>query len=286
MGQEGLRAWFRGVWHGVWAGFRIMSDKASLSDIATITTSRADSVATQRDKPPRKNSSCPGDSRRSRPPRRTASGRSGAPFGAASAGAPNKATLNENPGTASPSATGADPGLGAGERKGRGGRVRCLPPAPGSRLLDAFLRADPPAAGALRSRLALQSAAASAKILRLNADEAALRDLRFAVGDPRGPAANLLSLWRDGAERPPSLDPEPDRRRSGAAGPGCGPERPRSEPEGLRRGGRSGFGGRKGRRPGVLRPPGRPSGPIRDFGALGVRYASSPFGCAGRGPFR
>ena len=77
----------------------------------------------------------------------------------------------------------------------------------GLALLDAFLRADPPAAGALRSRLALQSAAASAKILRLNADEAALRDLRFAVGDPLGPAANLLSLWRDGAGRPPSLDP-------------------------------------------------------------------------------
>ena len=77
----------------------------------------------------------------------------------------------------------------------------------GLALLDAFLRADPPAAGALRARLALQSAAASAKILRLNADEAALRDLRFAVGDPLGPAANLLSLWRDGAGRPPSLDP-------------------------------------------------------------------------------
>ena len=51
------------------------------------------------------------------------------------------------------------------------------------------------------------SAAASARILRLNADEAALRDLRFAVGDPLGPAANLLSLWRDLAGRPPSLDP-------------------------------------------------------------------------------
>jgi hypothetical protein len=74
-------------------------------------------------------------------------------------------------------------------------------------LLDAFLRHDPPAAGALRSRLALQSAAASAKILRVNADEAALRDLRFAVGDPLGPAANLSSLWRDLAGRPPSLDP-------------------------------------------------------------------------------
>ena len=77
----------------------------------------------------------------------------------------------------------------------------------GLALLDAALRADPPAAGALRARLALQSAAASAKILRVNADEAALRDLRFAIGDPSGPAANLLSLWRDGASQPPSLDP-------------------------------------------------------------------------------
>ena len=77
----------------------------------------------------------------------------------------------------------------------------------GLALLDAYLRAEPPAAGALRSRLALQSAVASATILRLNADAAALRDLRFAVGEPRGPAANLLSLWRDGAGRPPSLDP-------------------------------------------------------------------------------
>ena len=74
-------------------------------------------------------------------------------------------------------------------------------------LLDACLRADPPAAGALRGRLALRSAAAAAKILRLNADAAALRDLRFAVGDALGPAAALVSLWRDCAGRPPSLDP-------------------------------------------------------------------------------
>ncbi len=77
----------------------------------------------------------------------------------------------------------------------------------GLALLDAHLRADPPAAGALRSRIALQSAAASAKILSVNADVAALRDLRFAAGDPLGPVANLASLWRDGAGRPPSLDP-------------------------------------------------------------------------------
>ena len=74
----------------------------------------------------------------------------------------------------------------------------------GLALLDSFLRADPPAAGALRARLALQSAATTAKILRLNTDEAALRDLRFAVEDSLGPAVNLLSLWRDCAGRPPS----------------------------------------------------------------------------------
>jgi hypothetical protein len=34
-----------------------------------------------------------------------------------------------------------------------------------------------------------------------------LRDLRFAAGDPLGPAATLLSLWRDGAGWPPSLEP-------------------------------------------------------------------------------
>ena len=77
----------------------------------------------------------------------------------------------------------------------------------GLALIDAHLRRDPPAAGALRCRLALMSAAASAKILRLNADAAALRDLRFALGDELSPAAKLLSLWRDLGVRPPSLDP-------------------------------------------------------------------------------
>jgi len=73
-------------------------------------------------------------------------------------------------------------------------------------LLDAHLRGDPPAAGALRQRLALHSAAASAKILRLNADTGALRDLRFAVTDEPPPVAKLLRLWREPAGRLPSLD--------------------------------------------------------------------------------
>jgi hypothetical protein len=82
-------------------------------------------------------------------------------------------------------------------------------------LLDGFLRHEPPCAGALRQRLALISAATSTKILRLNADAAALRDLRFAVGDALGPAASLLALWRDLAGRPPGVDPR--RIRDAAA---------------------------------------------------------------------
>jgi hypothetical protein len=97
---------------------------------------------------------------------------------------------------------------------GRAGEEPRFAAGAGLALLDAHLRCDPPAAGALRSRLALLSAAASAKILRLNVDEGALRDLRFAIGDA-GPAARLLQLWRELAGRPPSLDP--NRIRAAAA---------------------------------------------------------------------
>ena len=96
---------------------------------------------------------------------------------------------------------------GRGRAEGQGRAISCSPPAPASPSLTRFLRHEPPCAGALRKRLALMSAAASAKILRLNADAAALRDLRFAVAGEPPPAAKLLELWRDLAGRPPSLDP-------------------------------------------------------------------------------
>jgi Protein of unknown function (DUF1403) len=80
-------------------------------------------------------------------------------------------------------------------------------------LLDGHLRRDPPSAGALRQRLALTSAAAAAKILRLNVYASALRDLRFATTAEPPPAAKLLRLWQELAARPPSLD----ARRLGAA---------------------------------------------------------------------
>ena len=95
----------------------------------------------------------------------------------------------------------------------------------GLALLDAYLRRDPPAAGALRARLALQSAAASAKILRLNADAAALRDLRFAIGDRRASAgASCFSCGATCAGRPPSLDAR--RLADAAARPRPVPSRP------------------------------------------------------------
>jgi hypothetical protein len=90
---------------------------------------------------------------------------------------------------------------------GRAGEDPLFFAGAGLALLDAFLRRESPGVGALRSRLALMGAAASAKILRVNGDEGALRDLRFAVGEELGPAAKLLRLWRDLAARPPSLDP-------------------------------------------------------------------------------
>jgi Protein of unknown function (DUF1403) len=87
---------------------------------------------------------------------------------------------------------------------GRAGEDPLFAAGAGLALLDAFLRRDPPAAGALRARLALKSAAASAKILRLNADEGALRDLRFPVGADAGLAARLLrgTVMLTNLERP------------------------------------------------------------------------------------
>ena len=148
---------------------------------------------------------------------------------------------------------------GRGRAGGQGRAVPCSPPAPPSRFLMVFFAMSRLAPAPSASAWPCMSAAASAKILRLNADEGALRDLRFAVGDALGPAANLLSAMARSRAPAAQPRPRPDRRRGGAAGSGCGPERPRGQAEGLRRGGRSGFGGRKSRSPGVLRRPGRPS---------------------------
>ena len=112
-----------------------------------------------------------------------------------------------------------DPGLGAGGRKGRAGRsavfrrrrarfarrVPCAPTRPPPARCAPAWRCRAP-------RLRPKSCA-------LNADEAALRDLRFAVGDPLGPAGepfDALARLRRPAAQP---RPRPDRRRGGAARP-------------------------------------------------------------------
>jgi len=76
-------------------------------------------------------------------------------------------------------------------------------------LIDGVLLPNPLFAGALRSRLALRAAAASAKILRLREDEAALRDAEHlaASGNP-GPAGRLHRLWRSLARQDARLDAE------------------------------------------------------------------------------
>jgi len=70
-------------------------------------------------------------------------------------------------------------------------------------LLDAILRQDPPFAGALRNRLALKAGAASARLLRLREDEAALRDGEHLApaGAQPSPAGRLHRLFRLGATR-------------------------------------------------------------------------------------
>ena len=243
-------------------------------------------VATQRDKPPRKIHHAPvirADLKllADPPPDRE----DGVPAPPREARA-SQDKSSENPGTARLSAAGADPGLGAGERKGRGGRspVCRRRRARASRRLSCAPTRPPPGRCAPASRC--RAPRPRAKILRLNADEAALRDLRFAVGDPLGPAANLLSLWRDVAGRPPSLDP--GRIVDAAARLDLA-----VDPNGLAASLKACAGegdpvsaAAKAAGPGVLRLPGRPSGRSRNPCRFGCSTWSSPSGCAGRGPCR
>ena len=190
-------------------------------------------------------------------------------------------------GTASPSAASGRSRPGRGRAEGQGRVIPCSPPAPASRCSTrscATIR-PPPARCAPASRF--RAPRPPPRSCALNADEAALRDLRFAVGDPLGPAANLLSLWRDLAGRPPSLDP--GRISDAAARLDLALLDPISfsvEPEGLRRGGRSGLGGRESRRRWPSPPSRTPQRPNPKSWRSGHSTWSSPSGCAGRGPCR
>ena len=78
----------------------------------------------------------------------------------------------------------------------------------GLALFDAILRENPPFAGALRQRLALQAATACAKLARLREDAAILRDAEHLapVGGETSPAGRIHRLWRLFALRPLRLD--------------------------------------------------------------------------------
>jgi Protein of unknown function (DUF1403) len=73
--------------------------------------------------------------------------------------------------------------------------------------LEQIIRADLAWLGALRMRLALHAAIASARLLRLSADEAALRDAEQLTrpGDDPGPAGRVHRLWRRFAAQPAQL---------------------------------------------------------------------------------
>ncbi|MGA9599089.1 MAG: DUF1403 family protein [Methylocystis sp.] len=74
-------------------------------------------------------------------------------------------------------------------------------------LLDGVVRENPPCAGALRQRLALKAATASARLLRLREDEGALRDAEhLAASAEPGPAGRLHRLWRGLAGNDARLD--------------------------------------------------------------------------------
>jgi Protein of unknown function (DUF1403) len=73
--------------------------------------------------------------------------------------------------------------------------------------LDQVVRTDAAWLGVLRMRLALKAAVVTGKLMRLNADEAALRDAVHLTraGDDPGPAGRLHQLWRLFASRPTRL---------------------------------------------------------------------------------
>ena len=190
----------------------------------------------------------------------------------------------ENPGTASLSAS-ADPGLGAGERKGRGGRsaVRRRRRPRAARRLSCAATRPPPGRCAPASRC--RAPRPPPRSCASTPTKARCATCASPSATPLGPAANLLSLWRDLAGRPPSLDPGRISRRGGARSTWlCRPERPRSQPEGLAQG-RAIRSRRPPRPPPCRSPPSRtPQPPKPKSSRSGCSTWSSPSGCAGRGP--
>ena len=156
------------------------------------------------------------DSRRSPPTRRAASGPSRAPFRAAQEARASRADPSERPGTQNLSA-GADPGLGASRRKGRGGRSAIL------RRRARLARFLPALRPAVSRGAALPLGLAERRGLRQDparqhgrsrAARPALRCLRTARA--RGEPFVAMARSRRPAAQP---RPRPDPRRRGRARP-------------------------------------------------------------------
>lgn len=90
--------------------------------------------------------------------------------------------------------------------------------------LDQILRTDPPWLGTWRMRLALKAAIAAARLLRLDADEAGLRDALHLTrpGDDPGPAGRVHQLIRRWCARPLRLAAETEAGIAAESGGGQG----------------------------------------------------------------
>lgn len=88
--------------------------------------------------------------------------------------------------------------------------------------LHAVLRAELSWLGCWRMRLALKAAVAAARLLRIEADEASLRDAQHLtrLGDDPGPAGRLLAALRRWADRPLRLVGETETAVLAEAGQG------------------------------------------------------------------
>ena len=203
----GLKAWFCGVWHGVWAGLRIMSDKASLSDIATPRQAGRISAPNQRDKAPPRIHHAPGDSRRSqprsRPARRPRRGRSRA----ACDSAREPSRTRRKPRKSKPFRRRRRSRPGRGRAEGQGRAIPCSPPAPASRCSTPSCAATRPPPGRCAPAWRFRAPPPPPRSCASTPTKARCATCASPSATRSGPRRSCSSLWRDLAGRPPSLDP-------------------------------------------------------------------------------
>lgn len=94
--------------------------------------------------------------------------------------------------------------VGSGAGPSGGGRDAAFAAGAALLSLDQIIRTQAPWLGVLRARLALKATSVAARLLRLKADEADLRDAEHLTrsGDDPGPAGRLHRLLRQFASRP------------------------------------------------------------------------------------